>query len=79
MSYFKLILFYACELLGSFLNLLASIFGLQPSLELGVSFLCLLEGNRIKTEREVRQLDRQHKEWVAGSIEQQAKENGKNL
>lgn len=75
MSYFKLILFYFFEVLGSLINLAAAFFGLQPTLDLGVSFLCFLEEKRIKTERELRLVDRQQKEAEAGKLENQAKKN----
>jgi len=79
MNYLKSLCFYFLEVVGALCNLLCSVFGAYPSLDLGVSFLVYSEGFRIRKEQTTRQTLRATKEVEANSLKSKAKENGKKL
>jgi len=49
-NYFKHLTYYTLSMFGSILNLVCALFGCYPQLELGVSFLVMLESKRILRE-----------------------------
>jgi len=49
-NYFKYIVFYLTNMLSTIINFVCSLFGYYPQLELGVSFLVILESKRILSE-----------------------------
>ena len=64
--------FYFFELVGSLFNCACSIFGVYPSLDLGVRFMLLTEGTRILSEKKARVDLRHEKEVEATGLEDQA-------
>lgn len=72
MKYFKMVGFYFFELLGSLVNCVASFFGIYPSLDLGVRFLLVTEGLRIRSEKQARLDLRQKKEVEAKGLQKKA-------
>tara|TARA_R100001086_G_scaffold70345_2_gene33582 strand:- start:900 stop:1130 length:231 start_codon:yes stop_codon:yes gene_type:complete len=75
MGYFKTIGFYLFELIGTFLNLLLSLVGMYPSLDLGVTFLLYTEQKRIVQEKVTQHQGREEKETEANSLVLEAKHN----
>ena len=78
-EYFRMTLYYSLELISSSINFLCSFFGYYPSVQLGVSLLVFLEGNRIYSEKEERAAIRQSKNHEADSLKDRAKTDGQNL
>jgi len=71
MSYIKYLVFYSLDFVGSILNLLSSLFGCYPKLELGTSFLMYTEGVKISRKDKDRVYRRSEQEKKA---EQKIKE-----
>ena len=80
MKYFKMLGYYFCELLSSFLNFVCSVFGTYPTLELGVMWLLYFEGRRVTKQTQQSTTARKKKEEEAQKLEFRAKEfDGQNI
>jgi len=72
MMYFKMLGFYFCEFMGSFINLIFSIFKVYPSLDLGIKFLIRAESQRVLGEMDTLDNDREGREKEAASLKESA-------
>lgn len=71
-NYFKMLLFYLLEFLGSFINLFSCMFHVYPSLDLGVDYLIFMERRRVLIENKTRAAAKIKKEKEATLLEAQA-------
>ena len=67
-DYFKMVVFYFLEVIGSLVNLVCALFSYYPRFELGVSFMLWTEGRRVNKDTKEQALRRQQEE-VRGDAE----------
>ena len=71
-DYFKMVVFYFLEVIGSLVNFLCALFSYYPRFELGVTFMLWVEGRRINTDTKEQALRRQQEEAKADTERHEA-------
>tara|TARA_R110002110_G_scaffold225371_2_gene439414 strand:- start:572 stop:832 length:261 start_codon:yes stop_codon:yes gene_type:complete len=79
-KYLQTLAFYTLEVVGAVINLIGSLIGVYPSLDLGVAFLMKRQAARVIAEKAVLNDDKKSKIEVAQDMVDKAKDtNGKKL
>jgi hypothetical protein len=79
-KYLQTVAFYSLEVVGAVINLIGSIIGVYPSLDLGVAFLMKRQAARVIAEKSVLAEDKKSKIEVAQEMVEKAKSiDGKEL
>ena len=71
-DYFKMVVFYFLEVIGSLLNLVCALFSYYPRFEIGVSFMLWVEGRRLNKDTKEQALRRQQDEVKADAARHEA-------
>lgn len=71
-DYFKMVVFYFLELVGSLVNLLCALFSYYPRFEFGVSFMLWIENKRVIKDNREQAHRRQKAELQANSTKEEA-------
>ena len=71
-DYFKMVVFYFLEVIGSLVNLVCALFSYYPRFEFGVSFMLWAEGRRINKDTKEQAFRRQHDEIKADAAKHEA-------
>jgi len=77
-DYFKMVVFYFLEVIGSLVNLVCALFSYYPRFELGVSFMLWAEGRRVNKDTKEQALRRQQEEVRADAERHEAFKAARN-
>jgi hypothetical protein len=79
-KYLQTVAFYTLEVVGAVINLIGSLIGVYPSLDLGVAFLMKRQAARVIAEKAVLDDDKKSKIEIAQDMVDKAKgTDGKKL